>query len=153
MLNVCTTNPNKSEWCVLSSIRLNTTKLNLTDSGATSLERLDDGKTITTGWYDRNSSSSSSERMELTSSDVRHNRLCGALQQLEELRVCVALIKLRVCTCARAHGEVSLDNSMSVPLYVRRAHTIYFCLSVRMWPRVPACVSVRTCQEAGDYAG
>lgn len=138
---------------MLLSIRLNTTKLNLTDSGATSPEQLDDGKTITTGCYDRNSSSSSSERMEPTSGNVRHNRLCDALQQLGELRVCVALIKMCACTCAWR----GVPRQFIVCSCVHKASThtiyIYICLSVRMCPRVSARVSVCTCQEAGDYAG
>lgn len=45
---------------------------------------LDYDKSIINGLYDTNSSSSSTERMELTHGNVRHNRLCNALQQLEE---------------------------------------------------------------------
>lgn len=46
--------------------------------------RLNHNKSIINSWYGANSSSSSTERMELTLGNVRHNRLCNALQQLEE---------------------------------------------------------------------
>ena len=66
------------------------------------------------------------------------------------------------CVRARVRGEVSLDNSLSVPVYIRRAHTLYIYIyvlaleCVRECPRVSVCAHVRrrvTTQDKGLTAG